>query len=113
MIEQEAGVDEYDSRDRPFIWSFTGGEQRFNSGLVDAYVDDDAQALRETVIGLLARGVPETHRSDRHGLFLERLSRYDASLQATPEAVRQLYAEDDAGATTPAAPTPASAATPL
>ena len=108
VIEQEAGVDEYDSRDRPFIWSFTGGEQRFNSGLVDAYVDDDAQALRETVIEWLARGVPEVHRSDRHGLFLERLSRYDASEQATPEAVRRLYA-DDAG-TPAAALLPASAA---
>lgn len=28
VIEQEAGIDEYDSRDRPFIWSMTGGEVR-------------------------------------------------------------------------------------
>ncbi|HEY6609919.1 MAG TPA: biotin-independent malonate decarboxylase subunit beta, partial [Pseudomonas sp.] len=35
VIEQEAGLDEYDSRDRPFIWSLTGGEQRFACGLVD------------------------------------------------------------------------------
>ena len=35
VIEQEAGLAEYDSRDRPFIWSLTGGEQRFASGLVD------------------------------------------------------------------------------
>ena len=28
VIEQEAGVDEFDSRDRPMIWSLTGGEQR-------------------------------------------------------------------------------------
>jgi malonate decarboxylase beta subunit len=26
VIEQEAGIEEYDSRDRPFIWSMTGGE---------------------------------------------------------------------------------------
>ena len=38
VIEQEAGLEEYDSRDRPFIWSLTGGEQRFNSGLADRYV---------------------------------------------------------------------------
>ncbi len=36
VIEQEAGIAEYDSRDRPFIWSLTGGEQRFASGLADA-----------------------------------------------------------------------------
>jgi hypothetical protein len=28
VIEQEAGIEEYDSRDRPFIWSMTGGEIR-------------------------------------------------------------------------------------
>ena len=100
VIEQEAGVDEYDSRDRPFIWSYTGGEQRFGSGLVDAYVEDDAAALRDTVAGLFRRGVPEVHRSDRYRLFLDRLSRYDASAQATPDAVRRLYAE---AAATPAA----------
>ena len=42
VIEQEAGIAEYDSRDRPFIWSFTGGEQRYRAGLVDAYVPDDS-----------------------------------------------------------------------
>ncbi len=26
VIEQEAGIEEYDSRNRPFIWSMTGGE---------------------------------------------------------------------------------------
>ena len=53
VIEQEAGIAEYDSRDRPFIWSFTGGEQRARTGLADAFVDDDAQALRDAVIALL------------------------------------------------------------
>ena len=93
VIEQEAGVDEYDSRDRPFIWSFTGGEQRFRSGLADAYIDDDAAVLRDTVIALFARGVPAEHRSERHARFLDRLGRYDPREQATPETVRRLYAD--------------------
>jgi malonate decarboxylase beta subunit len=90
VIEQEAGIAEYDSRDRPFIWSFTGGEQRFNSGLVDAYVDDDAKVLRETVTSLFARGRPEAERSDAYRRYLDRLTAYDAAIQATPEIVRQL-----------------------
>ncbi len=49
VIEQEAGIEEYDPRDRPFIWSLTGGEQRSASGLVDAYVADDVDAIRETL----------------------------------------------------------------
>ncbi len=91
VIEQEAGIAEYDARDRPFIWSLTGGEQRFNSGLVDAYVADDTAAIRQTVSELLRAGVPQRHRSDRHAEFLERLSRIDAGVQATPAAVRSLY----------------------
>jgi malonate decarboxylase beta subunit len=92
VIEQEAGIGEYDSRDRPFIWSFTGGEQRDRSGLVDAYVDDDMQQIRDTVIDLLARGRPQVERSDRYAHYLERLSTYDAQVQATPQIVRQVYA---------------------
>jgi len=92
VIEQEAGVEEYDSRDRPFIWSFTGGEQRLDTGLADAYVEDDAAAIRHSVLGLLARGRPAVERSDDWRRYLERLSRYDASAQVTPETVRQLYA---------------------
>ncbi|WP_029525231.1 biotin-independent malonate decarboxylase subunit beta [Polaromonas glacialis] len=91
VIEQEAGIAEYDSRDRPFIWSFTGGEQRFRTGLVDAYVQDDTTEIRNTVVGLLRRGRPKVERSDQYGLYLERLASYDASVQATPDIVRQVY----------------------
>ena len=92
VIEQEAGIAEFDSRDRPFIWSFTGGEQRYRTGLVDAYVDDDTHHIRHAVIELLTRGRPTLERSDRYKRYLERLSTYDARVQATPEIVRQIYA---------------------
>jgi malonate decarboxylase beta subunit len=91
VIEQEAGINEYDSRDRPFIWSFTGGEQRHRTGLVDAYVDDDTAALRATVLALFKQGRPAAERSDAYRDYLDRLSRYDPVVQATPEIVRQLY----------------------
>lgn len=93
VIEQEAGITEYDSRDRPFIWSFTGGEQRHRTGLVDAYVDDDAQALRDSVIALIERGRPMVERSDAYQHYLDRLAAYDPSVQATPQIVRQVYAQ--------------------
>lgn len=100
VIEQEAGIAEYDSRDRPFIWSFTGGEQRFRSGLVDAYVGDDAPEIRRTVVDFLQRGRPAVERSDQYRHYLARLSRYDANVQATPDIVRQVYGVnvDNAGA---------------
>jgi len=95
VIEQEAGIAEYDSRDRPFIWSFTGGEQRFRTGFVDAYVDDDAARIRAGVIDGLARGRPAVERSDRYRQSLEQLARYDAGVQATPQMVRQICASGE------------------
>jgi malonate decarboxylase beta subunit len=92
VIEQEAGVAEYDSRDRPFIWSFTGGEQRIATGLADRYVEDDSDAIRATVGELLAESVPATHRSERYAHYLQRLAEYDPARQPEPETVRAIYA---------------------
>jgi len=91
VIEQEAGIEEYDSRDRPFIWSLTGGEQRFASGLVDGYVADDIAAISAQVKTLLQKGRPEQERSSQYGLFLQRLSTLDTTSQIDPAAVRALY----------------------
>ncbi|MDH4651850.1 MULTISPECIES: biotin-independent malonate decarboxylase subunit beta [unclassified Pseudomonas] len=92
VIEQEAGIDEYDSRDRPFIWSLTGGEQRMASGLVDAYVADDIEAIRETLQGLLAQPEQGLPRSRRHAWFLERLAQLGEECeQLDAAAVRALY----------------------
>jgi malonate decarboxylase beta subunit len=94
VIEQEAGIEEYDSRDRPFIWSLTGGEQRFASGLVDAFVADDISAIQQQVQGLLHKGKPEQERSSRYDWFLERLSQVDTGQQIEPAAVRTAYQGD-------------------
>lgn len=91
VIEQEAGIAEYDARNRPFIWSFTGGEQRFDSKLADAYLEDDTAAILATVRELFRVGLPAQNRSDRYADFLACLAEVDASEQARPEAVRALY----------------------
>jgi len=91
VIEQEAGIDEYDSRDRPFIWSLTGGEQRFASHLVDGFAADDVQAIREQVSGWISLGVPAQERSSQYELFLQRLARLDTTSQIDPQTVRELY----------------------
>ena len=94
VIEQEAGIEEYDSRDRPFIWSLTGGEQRFASHLVDGFVADDVQAIREQVTGWVSLGVPAQDRSRQHELFLQRLARLDTTSQIDPQTVRELYQDE-------------------
>jgi malonate decarboxylase beta subunit len=91
VIEQEAGIQEYDSRNRPFIWSITGGEQRFASGLVDGYAIDDVARIRQQVDAWLQQGVPAHERSGQYELFLDRLAKLDTTSQIDPQTVRDLY----------------------
>lgn len=96
VIEQEAGVQEYNAKDRPFIWSITGGNQRFASGLADAYVDDDRQKIREQVIDYLTQGVPHQHRSSNYSFYLAKLQQVDTAEQITPAQVQALYQGEQA-----------------
>ncbi|WP_339528055.1 biotin-independent malonate decarboxylase subunit beta [Pseudomonas mucidolens] len=91
VIEQEAGLEEYDSRDRPFIWSLTGGEQRFNSGLADRYVADDVARIQQQVTELLHQGLPARQRSRQADNYLARLATLDAEPHIDAAAVRDLY----------------------
>jgi malonate decarboxylase beta subunit len=93
VIEQEAGIDEFDSRDKPFIWSFTGGEQRCATGLADAFVQDDSGQIRAAVAGFIKQGSPRRHRSDMVDEYLGCLAQLDTSAQPTAQQVRELYAK--------------------
>ncbi|GAL59301.1 propionyl-CoA carboxylase beta chain [Pseudescherichia vulneris NBRC 102420] len=95
VIEQEAGIEEYDSRDRPFIWSMTGGEVRYQSGLVDALVGDGINAVKGAMNDFIAKGVPEKHRTDNYAWYLDRLSHFDTAKQADAEQIKALFARED------------------
>jgi malonate decarboxylase beta subunit len=90
VIEQEAGVTEFDARNRALIWGLTGGEQRHATGLVDACVADDSADIRAAVARLFALGVPQRHRSERAAEFLACLERLDTASQPAPADVRAL-----------------------
>ncbi|GAB7262461.1 biotin-independent malonate decarboxylase subunit beta [Dickeya ananatis] len=93
VIEQEAGVAEYDSRDRPFIWSMTGGEIRHHSGLADSLVADGVNAVKHAVNDALAHGVAAQHRSDKYAWYLSRLTDADTRMQADTQQIQQLFGE--------------------
>ncbi|HBC5671461.1 TPA: biotin-independent malonate decarboxylase subunit beta [Citrobacter koseri] len=94
VIEQEAGIEEYDSRDRPFIWSMTGGEVRYQSGLVDALVGDGVNAVKAAMNDALAKGVSAKHRTDNYDDYLNRLSQFDTRKQADSEQINALFARE-------------------
>ncbi len=94
VIEQEAGIAEYDSRDRPFIWSMTGGEVRYESGLVDALVGDGVNAVKAAMNDAIAKGVPAKHRTDNYDWYLDRLTNFDTRKQADSEQIKALFARE-------------------
>jgi malonate decarboxylase beta subunit len=91
VIEQEAGIDELDAGDRTAIWGLMGGEQRYETGLVDALIEDDAEALRQAVRDLASRGVPARHRSEAVDDFLHRLAEIDPEAPPDGPALRQSW----------------------
>ena len=91
VIEQEAGVVEFDSRDKALIWGLTGGEQRYRTGLADFYVEDDVTAIRKEVVERFRGGRPDSCRSEYATGFLHRLAEIDATEQATPDKVAAIY----------------------
>jgi malonate decarboxylase beta subunit len=91
VIEQEAGVQEYDSKDRPFIWSMTGGQQRAASAMIDAFVEDDREQIKQNIQNFMNQGVPHIHRSSNYEFYLPRLQNIDTAEQLTPQQVQALY----------------------
>ncbi|MDN5969949.1 MAG: biotin-independent malonate decarboxylase subunit beta [Enterobacterales bacterium] len=94
VIEQEAGIEEYDSRDRPFIWSMTGGDVRYRNGFVDVEVPDGLNAVKQAMNQCIARGVPEQHRSDKFAQYLTALQGFDTHQQATAELAAELFSQN-------------------
>lgn len=95
VIEQEAGVEEFDSSDRRLIWAIHGGAQRFAMGLVDALVDDDAQQIVETVGRLLRNGVASKHRSADVERYQKLLEVLDPQAHWSPEEVTARWAAEE------------------
>jgi biotin-independent malonate decarboxylase beta subunit/biotin-independent malonate decarboxylase gamma subunit len=93
VIEQEAGVEEFDSSDRALIWSIEGGEQRVAIALADELVPDDAEKLRAAVNNAVAAGVAaaSTPRSQRVDVLASRLASLDPAAAPTPHDLRRLW----------------------
>jgi malonate decarboxylase beta subunit len=92
VIEQEAGIDELDASDRRLIWSLIGGAQRYETGLADALIEDDAETLRQTIQTLAAQGVPARHRTEAVDEFRRRLAEIDPASPPDGPALRRLWA---------------------
>lgn len=93
VIEQEAGIAELDAHDRRLIWNVTGGFQRCATGFADELVEDDVDAITNSIKSALARGAGTHHRSERVDEFLERLGRIKDPGTLDSGQVRDLLVE--------------------
>src|ERR1700674_797077 len=98
VIEQESGIDEFDSSDRALIWAIHGGEQRVGMGLADLLVEDDADKITAAVRDCVDKGVPEKHRTEQVELYRARIAAIDTSSQIDPATLRQQWANTKGGA---------------
>ncbi|MCG4607082.1 hypothetical protein L0O74_12195, partial [Bifidobacterium longum] len=78
-------------KDRPFIWSMTGGQQRAASAMIDAFVEDDREQIKQNIQDFMTHGVPHVHRSSNYKFYLPRLRNIDTAEQLTPQQVQALY----------------------
>ncbi len=95
VIEQEAGVDEFDSKDKALIWAINGGDQRYQTGLVDFLVEDAVEKIVDATRACLKMGVPREHRSAKVGLFRKRVEALNPSaVWDNPSKLRESWTKE-------------------
>jgi malonate decarboxylase beta subunit len=93
VIEEQSGIEEFDSKDRQLIWGVNGGEQRHATGFADYLAEDDVEAIKECIVEAFGRGIPTTHRSEQVDDYLKRLAAIDVSHQLESSEVRKLWSK--------------------
>lgn len=93
VIEQEAGVREFDSSDKDLIWNTLGTQQRVQTGIADEIVADDVTALKDALTAAILEK-KEAHRTEKVDFFLSLLDKVDFSQPLNPQEYRKLYREN-------------------
>lgn len=95
VIEQEAGIEEFDSTDRRLIWNTIGGNQRTASGFAEILVEDDIGRLKQSILSEIVKGTWDTARSAQVDRYLSFLESVNPSEKLRPETVRSLWMQSD------------------
>ncbi|WP_412990474.1 biotin-independent malonate decarboxylase subunit beta [Pediococcus siamensis] len=90
VIEQEAGVREFDSSDKDLIWDTLGTKQRAATGIVDEVVEDSVEVMRDAVHQAIVEK-KDAHRTDKADFYLSLLDGLDMSQPLDTKGYRELY----------------------
>ncbi|MBM1152857.1 biotin-independent malonate decarboxylase subunit beta [Enterococcus durans] len=95
VIEQEAGVREFDSSDKDLIWNTLGSRQRVESKIIDELVTDSVESIKEAVVAAINER-KDTHRSERSEFYLSLLDSLDLSKPMTIAEYNEAIAKHQA-----------------
>ena len=90
VIEQEAGVREFDSSDKDLIWNTLGTKQRLATGLVDEVVDDTVDNIKNSIVNEI-KTKKDAHRTENVDFYLSLLDQLDLSKKLDIETYDKLY----------------------
>jgi len=94
VIEQEAGIAEFDSKDKRLIWNTIGGIQRHAAGFADILAEDDIAFIVEAIKTSLDKKENTIPRSKQIDIYLSRLNSIDPSKPITPLEIRELWKKE-------------------
>ena len=95
VIEQEAGVREFDSSDKNLIWDTLGTRQRVETGIADEVVDDDVSAIKDAINNAIEQN-KDAHRTDQADFYLSLLDEIDFTQPLNTKQYRDLYSKNKA-----------------
>ncbi len=91
VIEQEAGLEEFDSHNRQKVWQTIGGEQRVATGLADMLVEDDIPSMKEAIYDVFDKPASEKPRSTHVARYQTLLRATNPSYKMHPIEMRNLW----------------------
>ncbi|WEV50512.1 biotin-independent malonate decarboxylase subunit beta [Lactobacillus sp. ESL0731] len=90
VIEQEAGVREWDSSDKNLIWDTLGTKQRQKTGIIDEVTADDVDSIKQAIYEAICKK-KDSHRDQRSDFYLSLLDSLDLKKPLDIPTYNRLY----------------------
>lgn len=94
VIEQEAGVREFDSSDKNLIWDTLGTRQRVKTGIADEVVTDDVAAIKEAISNAIMEN-KDAHRTEQADFYLSLIDKIDFTQPLETKEYSNLFAANN------------------
>ncbi|MCE4049041.1 biotin-independent malonate decarboxylase subunit beta [Bacillus sp. Au-Bac7] len=90
VIEQEAGVMEFDSSDKALIWNTIGASQRERTGLLEEVVEDDVESIVAAIKAAFSTG-KKSAKTEQVDFHLSLLKEMDTAIEWNPKRYAEYY----------------------